>query len=156
MTCVSAIDPVNHFVGNGTTQHTAPPTVGHLCERDASTPVGWADFNRAYRSQRVTNYIIIFLFTQSTSALGEPTCPSRRHSFTSMTCVSAIDPVNHFVGNGTTQHTAPPTVGHLCERDASTPVGWADFNRAYRSQRVTNYIIIFLFTFSAYTLPPAI
>lgn len=49
MTCVSAFGPVNYYVGNGTTQHIVPPTVGHLCVHDASALIAWADSKRAYR-----------------------------------------------------------------------------------------------------------
>ncbi|KAF9801088.1 hypothetical protein SFRURICE_019250 [Spodoptera frugiperda] len=56
---------------------------------------------------------------QPTSTVSEPTCSSRRHPFTSMTCGPAIGPIDHYVGNGATQPTAPPTVEHLGMHDVS-------------------------------------
>ncbi|KAF9796049.1 hypothetical protein SFRURICE_006828 [Spodoptera frugiperda] len=56
---------------------------------------------------------------QPTSTVSEPTCSSRRHPFTSMTCGPAIGPIDHFVGNGATQPTSPPTVEHLGMHDVS-------------------------------------
>ncbi|KAF9822319.1 hypothetical protein SFRURICE_017594 [Spodoptera frugiperda] len=61
--------------------------------------------------------ITLDLQDQPTSTVSEPTCPSRRHPFTSMTCGPAIGPIDHFVGNGATQPTAPPTVEHLGMHD---------------------------------------
>lgn len=58
----------------------------------------------------------------------------QQKAFTSITCVIVNGPVNHFVENETTQHTAPFTVGHLYVHDVSALVPWADSNRAYRRQ----------------------
>ncbi|KAF9811693.1 hypothetical protein SFRURICE_011056 [Spodoptera frugiperda] len=63
--------------------------------------------------------ITLDLQDQPTSTVSEPTCSSRRHPFTSMTCGPAIGPIDHYVGNGATQPTAPPTVEHLGMHDVS-------------------------------------
>ncbi|KAF9799704.1 hypothetical protein SFRURICE_000972 [Spodoptera frugiperda] len=59
--------------------------------------------------------------------MSEPTCISRKHPLTSMTCGLAIDQINNFVGNGATQHTAPPTVEHLRMHDVSAHAALSQF-----------------------------
>ncbi|KAF9797226.1 hypothetical protein SFRURICE_006208 [Spodoptera frugiperda] len=66
---------------------------------------------RTERSYYIT-CITLDLQDQPTSTVSAPTCSSRRHPFTSMTCGPAIGPIDHYVGNGATQPTAPPTVEH--------------------------------------------
>ncbi|KAF9800953.1 hypothetical protein SFRURICE_014126, partial [Spodoptera frugiperda] len=71
-----------------------------------------------HKSYNIT-CITLDLLVQPTSTVSEPTCSSRRHPFTSMTCGPAIGPIDHYVGNGATQPTAPPTVEHLGMHDVS-------------------------------------
>lgn len=44
MTYGSAIGPINHFVGNGATLPTAPPTLNHLGMHDVSARIGQDSF----------------------------------------------------------------------------------------------------------------
>ncbi|KAF9822775.1 hypothetical protein SFRURICE_019465 [Spodoptera frugiperda] len=83
---------------------------------------------------------------QPTSTVSEPTCSSRRHPFTSMTCRPAIGPIDHYVGNGATQPTAPPTVEHLGMHDVSAHAAgtnaWRILDRFSEEAKVFTPILI--------------
>ncbi|KAF9796350.1 hypothetical protein SFRURICE_001923, partial [Spodoptera frugiperda] len=86
--------------------------LAHLPTIDEETMIKSSNNFSRPRSYNIT-CITLDLQDQPTSTVSEPTCSSRRHPFTSMTCGPAIGPIDHFVGNGATQPTAPPTVEHL-------------------------------------------
>ncbi|KAF9801950.1 hypothetical protein SFRURICE_016200 [Spodoptera frugiperda] len=85
--------------------------------------------------------ITLDLQDQPTSTVSEPTCSSRRHPFTSMTCGPAIGPIDHYVGNGATQPTAPPTVEHLGMHDVSAHAAASSSERISACAHVSTFWI---------------